>query len=377
MRVPSYREFIEPVLRVLAEREGVQDAAEVHEAAARRLGLDPEQFEERLSSGTLAYKNRAGWAFNALKHGSLAKAEKPAAWELTAAGRAFAAAHGKLSKEQISALADAAKRSKPAATTVPPVRQRSKSSDSRKAYRLPPRPFASGGQAEVFEAVRKVDQRIFVLKRALGERASQRMRREIEVQRSLSSPHVMPIVDWDSEKFRWYVMPKGARPMSSLDLPIAEGELVSILLAVLAALDEAHSAGHPHRDVKPGNIIEVPDDEGTTRWVLADWGLTRRPLGETTEKLTHSGHLLGTEGFAAPEAYTRPHELGPAADIFSLGQVISWALGGIPIPNQSAVAPEPWTELVAKMTRFDEVERLKDATSVREMLLRILPRRQC
>src|SRR5690606_6368005 len=105
---------------------------------------------------------------------------------------------------------------------------------------------------------------------------------------------VMPIVDWDSKHYRWYVMPLGKRVMSDLPIPIPDDLLRSIMDDVLSALELAHASGHPHRDIKPSNIIDL-DGWGGHAWVLADWGLTRRPLGKTTMKLTSTGTILGTE----------------------------------------------------------------------------------
>jgi serine/threonine-protein kinase len=46
-------------------------------------------------------------------------------------------------------------------------------------------------------------------------------------------------------------------------------------------------------------VLLLPDPE---RWVVADWGLVRRPPGMTTlNGRTRVGVVYGTEGFAPPE----------------------------------------------------------------------------
>jgi serine/threonine protein kinase len=226
----------------------------------------------------------------------------------------------------------------------------------------------------VYEATRKADGKVFVMKRAIRDWGGTRMRREIEVQTALKHQHIMPIIDWDQTDYLWFVMPKGIRSMHMVSRPLDINCILSILESVTDALRIAHDAGHPHRDLKPENIIELPEGpDGPRRWVLADWGLTRRPLGETTSRRTRSGHLLGTEGFAPPEAYRDAHRVGPAGDIYSLGQVIAWATGVEPIPNVSPVVSAPWTDVVTRMTRQEPGERPQTIAEVQALLTSIAP----
>lgn len=60
--LPTYDQFIEPILRVLQQYPEGLRAAEVHDAAADYLQLTQEQRSELLSSGQAVYKNRCGWA---------------------------------------------------------------------------------------------------------------------------------------------------------------------------------------------------------------------------------------------------------------------------------------------------------------------------
>lgn len=63
MPVPTYDQFIEPLLRYLAEHPEGARTADAHEAVATRLGLTPDERAERLPSGVQhVYKNRNGWA---------------------------------------------------------------------------------------------------------------------------------------------------------------------------------------------------------------------------------------------------------------------------------------------------------------------------
>lgn len=93
MPVPTYDQFIEPVLRYLANHTDGALARDVHEAAAVALGLFESDRQEILPSGRQAvYKNRAGWAHDRLKRAGYSSSPRRGLWKLTDAGRAFAQA---------------------------------------------------------------------------------------------------------------------------------------------------------------------------------------------------------------------------------------------------------------------------------------------
>lgn len=363
MTIPPYRFFIDPLLRYMAKHGSSVRASDAYEAVADALALTSEERDTEVPSGMKTYRNRTSWAFNTLKNTGLADSLGKGVWELTSEGRAFALANPSLSPEQVRQLVGRVKRSSEARRNEPPAEHAAPLSHStptaagnKRAYRLPACPLASGGQADVYEVVRRSDNKQLIFKRAKNFMAAKRMRREIQVQCSLSHVNVMPILDWDVVEFSWYVMPRGLRTMSDITTPMESELLCTILRSVAAALEHSHSEGYPHRDVKPHNVIELPDGEGRSRWVLADWGLTRRALGETTAALTKSG-ALGTEGYAPPESYQDAHQFGAPGDIYSLGQVIAWANGVEPIPNLSPRVAAPWSRLTEPMTKQAPGER--------------------
>jgi len=77
MPVPTYDQFIEPVLRYLAAHPDGVPAREAHDAAAAALGLTAADRAELLPSGGQAvYKNRAGWAHDRLKRSGYSSSPK-------------------------------------------------------------------------------------------------------------------------------------------------------------------------------------------------------------------------------------------------------------------------------------------------------------
>ena len=202
-------------------------------------------------------------------------------------------------------------------------------SDFHDFYVLDRRPIARGGQAEVMLATHRMTGQTVTLKRRVGSgpAAVDRMRREIEVQSAIQHQNVMPIWDSDPDDHGWFTMPIAETTLAAQGTPLSTDDLKQVLRDAATGLKAAHASGFVHRDVKPTNILRLNDEHGA-RWVVADWGVVRRPAGETTAEHTHTGVFLGTEGFAPPEAYHDSHDVDFSWDAYSLGRVAAWAATG-------------------------------------------------
>lgn len=237
-------------------------------------------------------------------------------------------------------------------------------------YRLDAAPLGDGGQGTVFRALHKPTQiAVAFKKRNLGDDDSvARMRREIDAGRQLVHRNVMPV--WDAaDDASWFVMPLGKHNALAEQAQLAQDSerLRRFVNAVTAALRIAHDDGWVHRDVKPENVLRLPTSDGKLRWVLADWGLGRRPRGTTSVRRTEVGTSFGTKGFAAPELGVDAHEATDAADIYSVGQLIGWAITGrLPQSNIPLLPPSgPWLSVVRECTRHDHLDRPQ---SIREFV---------
>jgi len=108
MSLPTYDQFIEPLLRYLAQNPGGVKAKDAHEAMAHALNLSEEQRQEQLSSGQHTYRNRSAWAHDRLKRARLSDSPKRGLWQLTEEGLHYAATHpSPLPPEEVERLATA------------------------------------------------------------------------------------------------------------------------------------------------------------------------------------------------------------------------------------------------------------------------------
>jgi eukaryotic-like serine/threonine-protein kinase len=249
--------------------------------------------------------------------------------------------------------------------------------DRRQHYRIVGRqPLGTGGFARVFEAERRSDGlRVAVKEPLAGDDAHRRLRREIQVQTQLDHPHVMPILDYDPD-FGWLVMPLGIGNLGQLRPGVNATEFRALVHDIAEGLEVAHGPGLVHRDITPTNLLALPDP-GTSsgrRWVVADWGLVRRPRGQTTSPLTRSGQPLGTEGFAAPETFEEPHGVTAAADVYSLGRVMAWyCTGRWPIQGRPLLPgsdSESWRYVISVCTNDNPAGRPRDMAELRALLER-------
>jgi hypothetical protein len=224
--------------------------------------------------------------------------------------------------------------------------------------------FDRGGFATIHRA-QTATGKVVALKKLYvrDEEAIARLRREIQEQQRIHHPAVMPVIDHDLA-FRWFIMPLAKENLAQA---WAEGRLngallVRVLRAAIDGLAAAHELGLVHRDVSPRNILRVDDV-----WVVADWGVVRRPRGLTTMVRTQGE--LGTNGFAAPELFRDAHGAGPPADVYALGRIAAWAVvHEWPEQNVPLLPEGPWRQFVRRATEHVEARRPQSMAELSALL---------
>ncbi|MGW1847788.1 serine/threonine-protein kinase [Streptomyces sp. NPDC001966] len=188
--------------------------------------------------------------------------------------------------------------------------------------------LGEGGMGRVYQG-RSPGGRLVAVKVARAELAADegfraRFRSEIAAARQVGGFHTAQVVDADPDATPpWmvtaFVSGRGLDRTVAEDGPFDEGALYALGAALAEALTAIHTCGVVHRDLKPGNVIM--SDDGPR---VLDFGIARA-LHDT--RLTHTGSVIGTAGFLAPEQIEQG-TVGPACDVFALGAVLVHAAGG-------------------------------------------------
>ena len=159
-----------------------------------------------------------------------------------------------------------------------------------------------------------------------------RFLQESRIAASLSHPNVIPIYDMGSHADLLYIAMRYVNGHDMRDLlkakrPLPPTEALYLVGQCGRALDYAHRHSLVHRDVKPANLLVEAgvDEEDPDHVFLADFGITKHALSRTG--LTPTGQFMGTLDYVAPEQI-QGKEVGPSADIYSLGCVLYEGLTG-------------------------------------------------
>src|SRR5688572_26516276 len=158
-----------------------------------------------------------------------------------------------------------------------------------------------------------------------GER-SERFAREGQLTAALDHPGIVRVHDSgvaDGRPFLVYELVEAARTLEQAWEGLDRDGRVRLVLEVARAVGHAHGRGVIHRDLKPENILV--DRDGRAR--VTDFGLA---AALDLDRLTHTGVLLGTPLYMAPEQVAGLADAlrSPRVDVWALGVLLYLALTG-------------------------------------------------
>ena len=102
--------------------------------------------------------------------------------------------------------------------------------------------------------------------------------------------------------------------------------VVRLGAGIALGLQAIHAAGVIHRDIKPDNAMVAADRTPK----VADLGLAKEITESDALRLTGTGMVVGTPLYISPEAIRNPQDIGPPADIYSLGATLYHMVVGKP-----------------------------------------------
>jgi tRNA A-37 threonylcarbamoyl transferase component Bud32 len=197
-----------------------------------------------------------------------------------------------------------------------------------------------GGMGVVYKARQLRPRRLVALKMILagdhaGADALARFNAEAESIARLRHPNIVQVHEVGEHAGRPYLtlefIEGGSLAQRLADKRPSSREAAELLLPLARAVHFAHGKGVVHRDLKPANVLLAED--GAPK--IADFGLAKQldamtsvaPVGPRTQ----SGAILGTPSYMAPEqAGGKSKDIGPAADVYSLGAILYEMLTGRP-----------------------------------------------
>lgn len=205
--------------------------------------------------------------------------------------------------------------------------------------------IGEGGMGEVYLADdqrlgRRVAIKILPESVSRVPEAKKRMLREARTVAKLDHPNVCTIYEIGEHEGRPFIVMQyieGETLYERLQRAHPHlGECVDIATQVAAALDEAHSHGVVHRDIKTLNIMLTP--RGQVK--VLDFGLAKVETSEmsTDMMMSKPGSVTGTAPYMSPEQL-RGLPIDGRSDIFSLGVVLyEMAAGQRPFDRENAVS---------------------------------------
>ncbi len=251
--------------------------------------------------------------------------------------------------------------------------------------------LGAGGMGKVYKAVDSETKRTVALKVLNPELLKdpenrRRLSAEGHLLASFSHPNIVKVFEIGESNERGFIAMEYLEGGTLGELLERQKELSlpsvkEYLLQICSGLEEVHSKGIVHRDLKTANVMLGSD--GNVR--IMDFGLSKSPLVTT---MTSLGTVLGTLGYVAPEQVTSL-DVDRRTDIFSLGVIMYELLTGqLPFKGENEIAlihsifnttpalpstlrddvPAQWDSIVMKCLSKDMNERYSTAEDVRQAL---------
>lgn len=169
-------------------------------------------------------------------------------------------------------------------------------------------------------------------RQSIDDSAAEKVRREINIMRLLSHPHIVRLYEVIETRSAIYVIMEYMNSGELFDYitensRLEEDEARHFFQQIISGVESCHLHMVVHRDLKPENLLL--DSKGNVK--IADFGLAN---------VMRDGHLLktscGSPNYASPEVISGSLYAGPEVDVWSCGVVLYALLcGSLPFDDES------------------------------------------
>ncbi len=198
-----------------------------------------------------------------------------------------------------------------------------------------------GGMGYVFCAEHTIIKHDYALKMLAPERMTEASLRRFEIEAkaiaNLDHPNIVKVYNMglDEGDCPYYVMDllHGTTLSDCIaarqDIPLEE--CLDILGHIAAGLGYAHGKGIVHRDMKPLNVIMLPENNGRVGVKIVDFGIAKLlpSANLRNQSQTATGEVFGSPFYMSPEQ-CMGNQVDRRSDIYSLGCTFFEALCGKP-----------------------------------------------
>jgi hypothetical protein len=263
--------------------------------------------------------------------------------------------------------------------------------------------IGKGGMSTVHEATHQQLGKKVAIKLLTGgynENPStiKRFQQEAQIAGNIGHPNICAVMDFGTtdDGVPYLVMEnlegESLAAMLKRDGTVPVDDALRITLQALEALEEVHSRGVVHRDLKPGNLF-ITSARGYGMIVkLLDFGISKVMQSTTKTSLTQTGTTLGTPNYMSPEQIREAKVIDQRADLYSIGVILFKMLSGRapyeggpvtetilkimeePVPSLAEAAPDTPPALVSLVLRSmqkDPAQRFQTAHEFKEEIKKI------
>ena len=199
----------------------------------------------------------------------------------------------------------------------------------------------TGGMADVYRAKDQLLERTVAVKILHQQYENDtefiaRFQREAKAAARITHPNIVNVYDVGVAEGRHYIVMEYVPGRTLKDWikeeeRVPAGQALQIARKIAGALAQAHANNLVHCDIKPHNILVMPD--GNIK--VADFGIAR---AVTESTMTYNDNIMGSVHYFSPEQ-ARGTIITPKSDVYSLGVVLYEMLTGrIPFDGNTAVS---------------------------------------